>query len=65
MTKLYYAVNGIKNGQVARDVIEAEYYPSLGSIENAIEFDKAEIKRVQELNGWTQVTVEYRGQFNG
>ena len=62
-TKLFYVINGTKDGQIVRVTVEREYHKSSGSIDAVIEKDKTEIKKLQELVGWTEVSVNYRGQF--
>ncbi len=63
MTKLFYVINGTKDGQLVRLTLEREYHKSSGSIDKVIEQDKTEIKKLQELVGWTEVVVSYRGNF--
>lgn len=64
MTKLFYVINGTKDGQLVRATVEREHRKSSGSIDKVIEQDKTEIKKLQELVGWTEVAVNYRGQFS-
>lgn len=62
MTKLFYVINGTKDGQLVRLVVERDHHKSSGSIDAVIERDKVEIEKLQKLVGWTDISVSYRGR---